>query len=77
MRDKVYPKLRNVQGSSDSWTGVIYPLYGQNVDDFTRNATRIALAYRLPYIGFDITENGLIRIRAGQMPVPPMYGFQE
>lgn len=77
VRDKVYPKLRNVQGSSDSWTGVIYPIYGQNVDDYNKQADRFALAFHVPYISFDISEHGLIRLRAGRVHVPPMYGFQE
>jgi hypothetical protein len=77
VRDKLYPKLRNVQGSSDSWTGIVYPIYGQNVDDYNKQADRFALAFHVPYVSFDINQHGLIRIRAGRVHVPPMYGFQE
>ncbi len=76
-RKTIYPKLRDVCGKWDSWTGVIYPMYSQNVDDYNRQADRFALAFHVPYVNFDITENGLIRIRAGRANVPPMFDFQD
>lgn len=75
-RKTIYPKIREVRGSWKSWTGVIRPFYGQNIDDYNQQANRFALAFHVPFVTFDLSENGLIRIRAGQVPVPAAYGFQ-
>jgi hypothetical protein len=76
VRDKIYPKLRDVRGDWNSFTGVIYPLYGQSLSDYTTQADRFELAFGLP-VSFDIGEHGLIRIRAGRIQVLSEYGFQE
>lgn len=76
-RKTIYPKLREVRGDWNSFTGLIYPMYSQNVDDYNKQADRFALAFHVPYVSFEIAENGLICIRAGRVHVPPMYEFQE
>jgi hypothetical protein len=76
-RKTIYPKLREVHGSWDSWTGIVYPLYGQCVDTYTQKADHFALGYKVPQVVFDLSEDGLIRIRAGRVHVPSMYGFEE
>jgi hypothetical protein len=73
----IYPKLRNVRGNRQAWTAVIKPFYGQNVDDYNKQADRLALAFNVPFVTFDKTEDGLIRIRAGAVPVPVAYEYQE
>jgi len=77
VRDKIYPKIRDVRGDWNNWSGVIYPMYSQNIDDYNKQADRFALAFHVPYVSFEIATNGLIRIRAGRVHMPPMYGFQE
>jgi len=72
-----YPKLRDVRGDRQSWTAIVRPLYGQNVADFNTQADRFALAFHVPFVTFDLAENGLISVRAGQMPIPAAYNFQE
>ncbi len=77
VRDRIYPKLRNVHGTRDSWTGIVYPFAGQNLDDFNQMADRFALSFKVPCVVFDLDEHGLIRIRAGQVPVPVAFEFEE
>lgn len=76
-RKPIYPKLREVTGNWDSFTGIVHPFFGQNVDDYNQQADRFALAFHVPYVSFEISEHGLIRIRAGRVHIPPMYDFQE
>ncbi len=71
----IYPKLRNCRGNHEAWTALITPLYGQNVDDYNMQADRYALSYHVPFCSFDLDESGLIRIRAGKVPVPDAYAF--
>ena len=47
-RKTIYPKLRDVHGSWDSWTGIVYPLYGQCVDNYIQKSDYFALGYRVP-----------------------------
>jgi hypothetical protein len=74
-RQTIYPKLRNVVGNSEQWQAEIKPFYGQNVDDYNKQADRFALAFHVPFVAFDIADNGLISIRAGQVPVPHMFEY--
>ena len=77
-RKTIYPKLRDVQRKSDgSWTGVITPLYGQNIDDFIANGSRFKESYRVSTVQFERAERGLIAIRAGNVQVPQAYTYQE
>jgi hypothetical protein len=76
-RKTIYPKIRDVVGTFDSWTGVIYPFYGQNLTDFSSQADRIAMAFSVPYVTCELNERGLIAIRAGNVPVPSVYDFQD
>jgi hypothetical protein len=75
----IYPKLRQVSKlrEGQGFTGVITPLYGQNIDDFIANSSRFAQAYRVSNIQFDRAERGLIAIRAGNVQVPQAYPYQE
>ncbi len=75
--ERRYPKLRDVRGTRDSWTGVVVPFYGQNVDDFVKQADRFALAFNVASVGFDRTPNGVLRISAGRVTVPGRYSFGE
>ena len=77
VRDKKYPKLRQVSGNREAWTAIIRPFYGQNVDDYNKQADRFAMAFHVPFVTFDLAENGLISVRAGQIPIPAAYDFQE
>jgi S-DNA-T family DNA segregation ATPase FtsK/SpoIIIE len=74
VRDKKYPKLRQVRGNREAWTAVIRPFYGQTLDDYTKNAPSFALAFNNK-VSFDKTDTGLIRIRCGQLQVPDMYAY--
>src|SRR6266566_2656543 len=38
------------------------------------HADAFALAFQVPFVTFELAENGLIRVRAGQVPVPDAYG---
>lgn len=69
----IYPKLRNVHGTWDGWTGHITFFDGQTVEDYTKQADAFALAFHVPFVTFGIAESGLIQVRAGQVPVPDAY----
>jgi hypothetical protein len=73
----VYPTLRTVSGSREAWDGLAKPNPGQNVNDFNKHADAFALAYHVQFCNFDEAENGLIRIRAGKLPLPPAYTFDD
>jgi len=77
VRQVKYPKLRDIRGTRDSFTGIVYPFAGQNVDDYIQMADRFALSFKVPCVVFDLDEHGLIRIRAGQVPVPVAFESEE
>jgi hypothetical protein len=67
----VYPQLRLVHGSDDSWVGQVKPFTGQTVKDYQENAERFATAFRVNFVKFEPdTETGLLRITAGRSSVP-------
>ncbi len=71
----IYPKLRQVNGTPDRWTGYITPFGGQDVSSYTKFAEKFAFAFMVPACSFEATVDGRIRIRAGQIPVPQIYDF--
>src|SRR5438552_6337695 len=71
----IYPKLRQVHGTHESWTGLVIPFAGQYVDDYNQQANRFALAFNVRYVTFERTDTGLIRVRCGQMQVPEPYEY--
>jgi len=74
-RQTIYPKLREVSGTRDSFTGIVYPFAGQTLEQYNDNAPAYALAFNVRFVGFDRTENGLLRIRVGEVPVPGTYNY--
>lgn len=69
----IYPRLRDVHGSREGWTGIVTPFAGQTVEDYTKHAEAFALAFHVPFVTFEIDECGLIGVRAGKVPVPAAY----
>src|SRR5205807_134230 len=60
--------------NAEAWTAIIRPLYGQAVEDYTKNAPSFALAFNNK-VSFEKTDTGLIRIRCGQVQVPETYTY--
>jgi hypothetical protein len=73
----VYPTLRSVSGSREAWTGLVKPNPGQTVDNFNDHAAAFALTYQVDFVAFEVVQNGLIAIRAGRVPIPVAYDFEE
>ncbi len=71
--ERRYPKLRNVYGTLDSWTGIVTPFAGQTVQNYSDHAESFALAFHVPFVTFGLAENGLISIRAGHVPILDAY----
>ena len=69
----IYPKLREVYGTHEGWTGIVTFFDGQTIQSYSKHADAFALAFNVPFISFDLSENGLIRVRAGKVPVPNAY----
>jgi hypothetical protein len=74
-RKRIYPKLREIYGKRGSWTGVITPFAGQDVDDYNQQANRFALAFNVRHVTFERTDTGLIQVHCGQMPVPEPFEY--
>ena len=72
----ITPLLREVRGTHDSWTGLVTFFDGQTIEMYNAHADAYALAFQVPCVSFDLAENGLIRIRAGKVPVPAEHEFQ-
>src|SRR5258708_29660659 len=49
----VYPTLRAVSGSRETWEGLVKPNPGQDVSDFNANADAFALAYHTQFCSFE------------------------
>ena len=74
---KIYPKLRDVRGDRQGWTGIVTPFAGQTIEDYSQQADAFALAFHVPFVHFDLAENGLIRVRCGAVQVPATYEYSE
>src|SRR6266568_3494316 len=73
----IYPKLRSARGDRASWSAIITPFAGQKLDDYNKHVDSFTLAYHVPFVTFELADNGLIRMRCGAMPVPAKYGYSE
>ncbi len=71
------PSLRGLSGNFEQWTALILPLYGQTVDDFTKQAKAFELAHNVPFVNFERGKSGGIVIRAGRAMVPSMAGYYD
>jgi len=71
----ITPRLRNVHGAHDSFVGEVAFFRGQTLEEYNKHAAAFAMSFRVPFVSFDLAENGLITIRAGQVPVPDAYAF--
>src|SRR5437764_9941909 len=70
-----YPTLKNIRGTTQAWSAEVSFWHGQTIDDYTKHAAAFALAFEVPFVNFDLSESGLIRIRAGAMPIPQAFDF--
>jgi hypothetical protein len=73
----IYPKLINVRGDWNAWTAEVRFIQGQTLDEYNECADSFALAFGVPVVTFDVAESGLIRIRAGEVPIPETYEFDQ
>jgi hypothetical protein len=73
----IHPKLTQVRGSRESWTGIIKPNPGQRLEDYIFEAEVFALAYHAQYVTFERVAKGQIAIRVGNVLIPAAYDFQE
>ncbi len=69
----ITPQLRDVHGTHEGWTGIVRFFDGQTIEKYTNHADAFALGFQVPFCTFELAENGLIRVRAGQVPVPDAY----
>ncbi|MFL5658978.1 MAG: hypothetical protein ACJ8CB_32950 [Ktedonobacteraceae bacterium] len=72
-----YPTLKNIHGNAQAFTAEVSFWHGQTIDDYTKHAAAFALAFEVPFVNFDLSESGLIRIRAGALPIPQAYDFAQ
>lgn len=73
----LYPKLREVYGTRESWTGIVTFFDGQTIDEYNKHADAFALAYQVPFCSFELADNGLILMRCGPVQVPEAYRYHE
>jgi hypothetical protein len=73
----IHPKLMQVRGTREAWTGVIKPNPSQRLEDYTLEAEVFALAYHAQYVTFERVAKGQIAIRVGNVLIPAAYDFQE
>ncbi len=71
----VTPKLRSVNGTAESWSGLVYIFYGQHVETYNKNAASFAHAFGVKHCSFERTDGAAIRIRCGPIQVPDAYEY--
>ena len=69
----VYPRLRHVNGTHESWTAIVRPFAGQTIDHYTKYAENFAFAFNVPSVTFEVHESGFLLMRAGSIPIPQAY----
>ena len=77
-RPTIYPKLREVKGTAESWTALVYPFYGQSVEGYNKQSVvqAFAQAFNVKYCSFERTSTGILRIRCGPIQVPDAYEYE-
>jgi DNA segregation ATPase FtsK/SpoIIIE, S-DNA-T family len=71
----IYPKLRDVHGSHEAWTGIVIPFAGQTIEEYNEHTKAFALAFNVRFVSFERTDTGLVRVRCGPVQVPEMYEY--
>lgn len=71
----IYPKLREVHGTYEAWTGVVTPFAGQTIEEFNEHTKAFALAFNVRFVSFELTDTGLVQVRCGPVQVPEMYEY--
>lgn len=67
------PRLRDVYGTDDSWTGTVIPFAGQTVEEYNKESAAFAQAFCVPFVTFSLGGDGTIRVRAGDAPIPEIH----
>jgi hypothetical protein len=68
-----YPLLINIRGNWEAWTAEVRFWQGQTIENYNRESAAFALSFGVPSVNFDLAASGLIRVRAGQVPIPEAY----
>src|SRR5438270_1276966 len=71
----IYPKIRSVHGDFEDFTALVYPFAGQTVEVYNKHTAAFTLAFNVPFVVFEPTGTGIIRVRCGQVQVPDMYAY--
>lgn len=71
----ITPRLRDVHGNYESWTGNVQFFDGQTVEQYSEKSANFALAFHVPFVTFEVADSGLIVVRAGKVPVPTAFDF--
>jgi hypothetical protein len=71
----IYPKLREVHGTHEAWTGIVTPFAGQTIEEYNEHTKAFALAFNVRFVSFERTDTGLVQIRCGPVQVPEMYEY--
>src|SRR6266568_1424533 len=73
----IYPQLKNIRGSWQSWTAEVRFFDGQTLDDYNQQAQAFAMAFNVKYASFELADSGLIIMRCGPVQVPEAYEYAE
>src|SRR6266568_8543317 len=73
----VYPQLKNVRGHDQAWTAEVRFFDGQTIEEYNKHADAFALAFQVPYVAFELADDGLILMRCGPVQVPEAYEYHE
>jgi len=71
----IYPKLREVCGDREAWTALVYPFAGQKVEEYNKHTDAFTLAFNVPFVSFEPTGTGIIKVRCGPVQVPETYEY--
>ena len=52
----IYPKLREVHGTYEAWTGIVTPFAGQTIEEYNEHTKAFALAFTVRFVSFERTE---------------------
>jgi len=69
----IYPKLRDANGHRGAFTATVIPFAGQTVAEYNDCSEAFTLAFNVPFVSFEPTGTGVIRMRCGEMQVPDTY----
>ena len=74
----IYPKLREVHGTHEAWTGIVTPFAGQTIEEYNeqKHTRAFALSFNVRFVSFERTDRDWFECVVGRCKCLSHTSFQ-